>query len=224
MSCCTQALKPARSDGGARWRRGALHRRRQVEEHVGAGDQVDAGRDHGGGVDQGADRRGAGHGVGQPGLQRQLGRLAHRARPAAAPPRRRPSRSRPATAPPPAAAISWMSSVPSCVKSRNRPTAIAASPTRVTMNALHGRAPVGAVRVPEADQQVAAQPDALPAEVSSSRLSASTRMSIEADEQVHVGEEAAVAVVVRHEAGRVEQDEEADERDHTASSSERASR
>ena len=48
-----------------------------LQEHaVEAGDQVDAGHDHGGGVDQGRHRRGAGHGVGQPGVQRELGALA----------------------------------------------------------------------------------------------------------------------------------------------------
>src|SRR3989338_738459 len=50
--------------------------RGQDEQAVGAGDQVDAGGDHGRRVDQGRDRGGAGHGVGQPGLQRQLGGLA----------------------------------------------------------------------------------------------------------------------------------------------------
>ena len=38
-----------------------------------AGDHVDAGGDHGGGVDQGADRRGAFHGVGQPDVEGNLG-------------------------------------------------------------------------------------------------------------------------------------------------------
>ena len=41
-----------------------------------AGDHVDAGRDHRGRVDQGADGRGAFHRVGQPDVQRELGALA----------------------------------------------------------------------------------------------------------------------------------------------------
>ncbi|CAM5241104.1 hypothetical protein SSTU70S_00356 [Stutzerimonas stutzeri] len=44
---------------------------------MGTGDQVDAGGDHGGGVDQRGHRRRARHRIGQPGLQRQLCRLAH---------------------------------------------------------------------------------------------------------------------------------------------------
>ena len=50
-----------------------------LKEREGAGDQVDAGGHHGGGMDQGADRRRAGHGIGQPHVQRELGALAHRA-------------------------------------------------------------------------------------------------------------------------------------------------
>ncbi len=41
-----------------------------------AGDEVDAGGDHGGGVDEGAHGRRAGHGVGQPGLEGELRGLA----------------------------------------------------------------------------------------------------------------------------------------------------
>ena len=52
-------------------------RRAYQREH--AGQQVDPGRDHGGGVDLGRDRRGTGHGVRQPDRQRQLGRFAGRA-------------------------------------------------------------------------------------------------------------------------------------------------
>ena len=47
------------------------------EDGIGAGDQIDAGNDHGGGVNQGADGSGAFHGVGQPDVEGELGRLAH---------------------------------------------------------------------------------------------------------------------------------------------------
>ena len=47
---------------------------------VSPGHQVDAGRHHGRRVDQGGDRRGTGHGVGQPDVQGELRRLAHGAR------------------------------------------------------------------------------------------------------------------------------------------------
>ncbi len=48
----------------------------QGEEHVAAHHHVDTGGDHGGGMDQGADRCGALHGVGQPDIERDLCRLA----------------------------------------------------------------------------------------------------------------------------------------------------
>ena len=51
---------------------------RSPDQREHACQQVDAGGDHGGGMDLGRDRRGAGHGVRQPDRQRQLGRLAGR--------------------------------------------------------------------------------------------------------------------------------------------------
>ena len=54
-------------DGDDREREG-----RAVEDAVGPGDHVDAGGDHGGGVDERGDRRGAFHGVGEPDVERNL--------------------------------------------------------------------------------------------------------------------------------------------------------
>ena len=51
------------------------HRGQDVEE-VESRDHVDAGGDHGGGVDQGTDRCRAFHGVGQPDIKRYLGRFS----------------------------------------------------------------------------------------------------------------------------------------------------
>ena len=50
-----------------------------LEERVGARHQIDAGGHHGRGVDQRRDRRRALHGVGEPDVERQLGRLPARA-------------------------------------------------------------------------------------------------------------------------------------------------
>ena len=52
---------------------------REPEEPHQAREQVDARRDHGGGVDEGRDGRGTFHGIGQPDVERELGRLACRA-------------------------------------------------------------------------------------------------------------------------------------------------
>ena len=45
---------------------------RAIKEQMRAGDHVDAGGDHGGGVDERGDGRGAFHGVGQPDVERKL--------------------------------------------------------------------------------------------------------------------------------------------------------
>ena len=64
----------------------AVGDREALPEHgVEAGDEVDAGHDHRGGVDQRRHRRRAGHGVGQPGVQRELAALADDRRAAARP-------------------------------------------------------------------------------------------------------------------------------------------
>ena len=71
------------ADGGGEDRRQrADHRhhgadlRRQLVERIGAHHDVDAGGDHGRGVDQGRHRRRTGHGVGQPDVERNLSALA----------------------------------------------------------------------------------------------------------------------------------------------------
>ena len=53
-----------------------LRDRRHREQHVASRDQVDAGRDHRRRVDERRDRRRAGHGVGQPDVERDLRALA----------------------------------------------------------------------------------------------------------------------------------------------------
>ena len=81
MSSCTNASTRADDDRDAADQHHEVDAagadREPVEEHrVQAGAEVDAGDDHGGGVDERRHRRGAGHGVGQPGVQRELAALA----------------------------------------------------------------------------------------------------------------------------------------------------
>ena len=66
----------------------------------------------------------------------------------------------------------------------------------------------------EADQQVAAQSHAFPADEQQHVVVRQHQHQHEEDEQVQVAEEAVVAVVVRHVAGGVDVDQEADAGDH----------
>ena len=156
------------------------------------GEEIDTGRDHGRGVDQSADRRGAGHGVGKPGLQRQLRRLADGAAEkqggggdGRADPAGHCAAARVAT--------SWISSVPSFVKISSR---------------AHGQ---GRVADPRGDEslrcrptffgslyqkpirEIAAEPDALPSRDTGQAGSRPERgTSMDPDEEIHRSEEPAV--------------------------------
>jgi hypothetical protein len=59
------------------------------------------------------------------------------------------------------------------------------------------RAPVHRILVPEPDEQITAQPDAFPAEVQQQEIVRQQQCHHAGHEQVHVGEEAAVTLVVR---------------------------
>ncbi|BCW92752.1 MAG: hypothetical protein KatS3mg007_0646 [Thermoanaerobaculum sp.] len=74
------------ANGGGKDRRQAPHHRHHQHgfrgvpvDDVGAGHHVHPGGDHGGGVDEGGDRRGAGHGIGKPHVEGKLGGFAHSA-------------------------------------------------------------------------------------------------------------------------------------------------
>ena len=73
---------------------------------------------------------------------------------------------------------------------------MAVSPTRVTMKAFRAARAVGRILVPEADEQITAQPHALPAEVQQQEVVRQQQRHHGGDEQVHVGEEAAVPFVL----------------------------
>ena len=109
---------------------------RAVEEEMRAGDHVDAGGDHGGGVDERGDRRGAFHGVGQPDVERKLRAFAGSAdqqaeaddgEDAACANRERAAS---------LAAISLKLSVPKLASRRKMPMRKPKSPMRLTMKAF----------------------------------------------------------------------------------------
>ena len=76
------------------------------------------------------------------------------------------------------------------------------------------RAPVHRILVPKPDEQITAQPDALPTEIQQQEIVRQQQRHHAGHEQVHVGEEAAVTLVGSHEFGGIQVDQEAYERDH----------
>ncbi len=190
-----------------------LYRRREGEERIGARDEIDAGGDHRGGMDQRAHRRGAGHGVGQPGLQAAVAPISPPRRPAATPPRQSPARTHRPVQQRHDAALGWICSVPSALKSRKRPIASAASPMRVMMKAFIAARTLAGSLIPEADEQIAAQPHAFPAEIEQQQVIRQHQREHGADEQVHIGEKARISSLAGHVADRIQVDEEADHGD-----------
>ncbi len=231
-----------RADEGHREHdRGAQH-----EDARHAADQVDASGDHGGGVDQRADRGGARHGVGQPDVQGELRALA-----GAAQEQRQAHQRGCGDVPGPVQPLEERRQAAlDQIRERDlvadRPHLHAGQEVRApTLDAgpveradvveqqrhghdqaevadavgdeglLAGRG-VLLVAEPEADQQVAAQAHALPADEEHRQAVAQDEHQHREDEQVQVGEEAVVALVLLHVLGRVQVDQEADAGDDQA--------
>ena len=161
-----------------------------LEDEVGANDEVDAGGDHRRGVDESRHRGRALHGVEQPRLQRHLGPLAaggeqqqqtdHGQRGLAGPARR-------------AAETSANETVPKVVIisiAAERQSDVA---DPVDHERLLGRDGGGGLVLPEADEQVRRQTDALPAEEDPEVAVGQHQGQHGGDEQVEVGENRARA-------------------------------
>ena len=199
---------------GADHRHQRQHRGRQREQHVGARDEIDPGRHHGRRVDERAHRRGTGHGVRKPGLERQLGGLAHGSSQQQQRHRHGQARARLKLL---AGALEQLLDVQRAQfgeeqKERHQHGGVAHPGDDERL--ARGLA-VGLVLVEEADQQVAAQPHALPAEQEQHQVVRQEQREHGAHEQVHVREEAAVALfLLHHVLDGVEVDQEAHERHH----------
>ena len=190
--------------------------RGEVEEDVGAGDQVDAGGDHRRRVDQRGDRGGALHRVGQPGVERELRRLGEGAdqqqqadrgdRPLVG---AKTSGAWAKTAP--------NSKVPSSRKIRKAASTRPMSPTTLITKAFIPAAGRGRPPVPEADQRVGGEADEGPADGQQDEVAGEDQQQHREDEEVEVAEEAVVALVGAHVAERVEVDQgrdAGDDEDH----------
>ena len=171
---------------------------------------VDARRDHGGGVDQGGNGRGAGHGVGQPDVSGSCADL----------PQAPTISSRPISGEHGFGLAGGVlehraeierSEVLDDVEHRQRESEIA--------DAVHDERLVAGVGGEllievEADQQIAAQSHAFPADEQHQVIGRQHQRQHEEHEEVQVGEEAVIAAFMRHVADGVNVDERADAGDH----------
>jgi hypothetical protein len=201
---------------------------------------------HRGRVDEGGDRRGAGHRVRQPDVQRNLGALAGAAeeerqtdrRGAGDGERRRRLEDvhrdgeRPdvevaelAAADGPEVNLVQVTGLQqplgavrearpvertAVMREEEHPTDEAEVADAVGEEGLLARGRVGHLVVPEADEKVGAEPHAFPADEQERQVVPEDENQHREDEQVHVGEEAPVGLVVRHVRSRVQVNEEAD--------------
>ena len=174
-----------------------------------AGDHVDAGRDHGRGVDEGGDGGGAFHGVGQPDVERDLRGLAGGSEDeqqrdggedAAVPVRVGADGSEDLRE-------AERAEVRDQQEHREQEAEVADAVDDEGFLAGVGGGVLGEV---EADEQVGGEADALPADEEQKEALGQHQDEHEEHEEVEVGEEAPVAFFVRHVADRVDVDEEAD--------------
>ena len=185
--------------------------RRQLEERVHARDQVDARRHHGGGVDQGGDRRRALHGVREPGVERDLGGLGERA-----------DQQQQAAGDDVAVAALDVGGARERAEEVERadlledevgPEHEADVADHVDHERLDARARRRLAPVPERDQQVGGRADERPADDQEEEVPGQDEQQHAEHEEVQVREEARVAAVRRHVGHGVEVDQRRDARD-----------
>ena len=175
-------------------------------DRVAAHHQVDTRRDHRGRVDQGGDRGGALHGVEQPRLQRHLRRLAARREQ-----QQETEQRRGGDVGPRHAGVD-LGEGGAAEKRQHRENGHRHSQVTdaVDDERLASRGSRGGFVLPEGDQQVGGQADALPAEEQHQVAVGQHQREHRRDEQVQVGEEPAAPLVVGHVADRVDVDQRSD--------------
>ena len=215
MSFCTRPIEAAKSAVSAPDDRDHHHRVRGVRVDRGrARDHVDAGGHHGRRVDQRRDRGRALHRVGQPDVERDLRALAGRADEQAqggdgqrpAPERLDGHLGRGGHH---GAEVERAEGG----EDQEDPDQEADVADPVDDEGLLARVARALLVEPEADQQVGAEPDALPADEQDGIVRAEHQRQHREHEQVQVGHVAGVARVVAHVPDRVDVDQEADEGD-----------
>ena len=176
------------------------------EDRIGPRHQVDAGVDHRRGVDQRGDRGRALHRIREPDMERELGALAHR--PGEDQQRDEHDRSLAELAD----ALEDLADVERAEADEDQhdPEREAHVADAVDDECLLGGERRGALAVPEADEQVAAQPDQLPGHEHDQEVAGQHQQQHREHEQVQVGEEPPVPRVVAHVPDRVDVHEQAD--------------
>ncbi len=178
---------------------------RHLEELVAARHHVHARRHHGGGVDERGDRRGAFHGVGQPGVERELGGLAAGAH---------EEEERDGGIGPHAHRGVGLAEDGAVVqRAEGDPDQHDAQPEAEVPHPVHdegllARVGGGLLLVPEPDEEVRAEADRFPEDVEHEEVARQHQHHHREHEEVQIGEEAGVARIAVHVAGGVEMDEE----------------
>ncbi|MPM58924.1 hypothetical protein SDC9_105759 [bioreactor metagenome] len=178
----------------------------QLVDRVAAHHQVDAGGDHGRGVDERRHRGGALHRVQQPGLQRHLGRLATGGQQQEQTQRSQPAGARGAGRLVDLGEIHRAEQRDHGEHREQQPEVTDA----VDHEGLLGCQCRGMPLLPETDQQVGRQADTLPADEQQRVVVGQHQRQHRHDEQVQECEEATAVRVVGHVADRVDEDQRSD--------------
>ncbi len=207
---------PQERGGGTDDRHHPHGRLGHVVERGQARHQVDAGGDHGGGVDQGGDRGRTLHRIGQPDVEGDLGALAAGSH----------EKEEAGDGGGPEGAPGLVRQGPGIgrdvheveraelMEDEDHPQDQPRVADPVHHEGLHAGGRGRVLLVPEPDEQVGAEPHPLPSHEEEGKAAAQDEQQHEEREQVQVGEEAGTVVVVGHVAQRVDVDERADARHH----------
>ena len=191
--------------------------RSQHEQHVRAGHHVYPGGDHGGGVNQGADRRGSFHGVRQPDVQRKLRGLSY------SPDKEQQGHRHQRRVSHGKAAVRHLHRrlvhLAEVDGTKRRQHEEHAQDEASVPYAVHDECLFSGVRgrllmEVETDQQIRAEPHSLPAHKQEQVIVGQHQREHGKHEQVHVSKETVEAIFVGHVADRVDVNQEADPGDH----------